>query len=62
MEDAGRAVKGDMMKAEELIEKAVEYCEWMNHIGIMSDIHFAKITTYLELALDALAEEDNEMD
>ena len=50
------------MKAEELIYRAIEYCEWMNHIDLLPDIHFTKITTYLELALDALAEEDNEMD
>ena len=50
------------MKTEELIYRAIEYREWMNHVGLLSDVHFTKITTYLELALDALAEEDNEMD
>lgn len=57
MEHTGRVI-GDEMKAEDLIEKAIEYCDWMRTVGLMSDLHYTKITTYLEIALDALAEEE----
>ena len=58
MEDAGRAVKGDMMKAEDLITMITEYCDWMRYAGILPEEHYVRLTAYLEVLLEILAREE----